>query len=336
MAGSSRGIRVPRARGEAVRKALVERGLFDRGRKISSDGSFVYLPVLSLDGEAFSAIKRISDLEPVEAPFEAEKPIVTPESILGYKPSYEVVGDIAIVEPVRPKGAQMEAEALLSAERHLRAILIPASDVEGEFRTRRFHHLAGERRTSTIHRENGLRLKLDLEKVYFSPRLATERLRIAEQVYPGQTVLDMFAGVGPFALLLAKRGARVMAIDKNPYAICYLLENAALNKIQGVEALEGDAALLAQRFEGQAYHVIMNLPHSASGFLPSAMRATRDGGIVHYYTFAPEDDLYRDWDTIEKAAYEVGVRVEALYQGIVRSYAPRVYNVVLDFSVVKR
>jgi tRNA (guanine37-N1)-methyltransferase len=335
MAGSSRGIRVPRAQGEAVRKALVEMGLFDRRRKISSDGSFVYLPVLSLDGEPLLAIKKITDLEPVEAPFEAEKPIVAPESILGYKPSYEVVGDIAIVEPVKPEDAQREAEALLSAERHLRTILIQASDVEGEFRTRRFHHLAGEKRTSTIHKENGLRLKLDLEKVYFSPRLATERLRIAEQVHPGQTVLDMFAGVGPFALLMAKRGARVVTIDKNPYAVCYLLENVALNKIQGVEALEGDAALLAQRFEGHADHVIMNIPHSASGFLTPAMRVTMDGGIVHYYAFAPEDDLYRDRDIIEKAAYEFGVRVEVLYQGIVRSYAPRVYNVVLDFRVIK-
>lgn len=335
MAGSSRGIQVPRERGEVVRKALVEMGLFDRGRKISSDESFVYLPVLSLDEGALSALRKISDLEPVEASFEVEKPIETPESILGYKPSYEVIGDIAVVEPAMPDDAQRVAEAILITGKSFKTILISVSDVEGEFRTRRFHHLAGERRTSTVHRENGLRLKLDLEKVYFSPRLATERLRVAEQVRPGQIVLDMFAGIGPFALLLAKRGARVMAIDKNPYAIRYLLENATLNKIREIVALEGDAALLAGRFEGQADHVIMNLPHSASSFLLPAMRAARDGGIIHYYAFAREDDLYRDEVTLEKAASQAGVSIEVLYRGIVRSYAPRVHNVVLDFRVVK-
>ena len=116
----------------------------------------------------------------------------------------------------------------------------------------------------------------------------------------------MFAGVGPFALLLAKKGADVIAMDKNPVAVKYLRENALLNKINNIEILEGDAAELALRYENRADHVIMNLPHSASEFLIPAMRAAKSGGVVHYYCIAPEDDLYRDEALIGKAAEEMG------------------------------
>ena len=146
----------------------------------------------------------------------------------------------------------------------------------------------------------------------------------------------MFAGVGPFALLLAKKGADVIAMDKNPVAVKYLRENALLNKIKNIEILEGDAAELALRYENRADHVIMNLPHSASAFLLPAMRAAKPEGVVHYYCIAPEDDLYRDEALIRKAAEEMGAGVEVLYKEIVRSYAPHRSNVVIDFRVCKK
>jgi tRNA (guanine37-N1)-methyltransferase len=146
----------------------------------------------------------------------------------------------------------------------------------------------------------------------------------------------MFAGVGLFALLLAKRGAQVIAMDKNPVAVKYLRENALLNKISNIEILEGDASELALRYEGRADHVIMNLPHSASQFLIPAMRAAKPGGVVHYYCIAPEDDLFRDEALIRKTAGELGARVEVLYKEIVRSYAPHRSNVVIDSKVCKK
>jgi tRNA (guanine37-N1)-methyltransferase len=112
-----------------------------------------------------------------------------------------------------------------------------------------------------------------------------------------------------------------------------LRDNALLNRIQNIEILEGDAAELAPRFAGQADHVIMNLPHSASSFLVPAIRAAKSGGVVHYYCIAPEDDLYRDEALIRMAADGQGAEVEMLYRGIVRSYAPRRHNVVIDFQV---
>jgi tRNA (guanine37-N1)-methyltransferase len=143
----------------------------------------------------------------------------------------------------------------------------------------------------------------------------------------------MFAGVGPFSLLLARKGAHVTAMDKNPVAVRCLRDNALLNKIQNIEILKGDAAELALRYEGRADHVIMNLPHSASSFLIPAIRAAKSEGVIHYYCIAPEYDLYRDEALIRDAAKSLGAEVEALYRGIVRSYAPHRHNVVIDFRV---
>jgi tRNA (guanine37-N1)-methyltransferase len=332
MPDKSLGLKVSRKNGEKIRKALVETGAFDRSRKICSDESHVYLPVLDMDEKSAASVRSIAEFELVEIKFLPEEKIPSLEDLLGFRPSFEVVGEIAMVED---NDAERVAAALMSTSKSIKTVIAPISDVEGEFRTRRFRHVAGESGTVTLHREHGLRYRVDLEGAYFTPRLGTERLRIASRVSPGDVVLDMFAGVGPFALLLAKKGADVIAMDKNPVAVKYLRENALLNKINNIEILEGDAAELALHYESRADHVIMNLPHSAYEFLLPAMRAARSGGVVHYYCIAPEEDLCRDEALIVKAAEEVGARVEVLYKDIVRSYAPHRSNVVIDFRVKK-
>ena len=332
MPDKSLGLKVSRKNGEKIRKALVETGAFDRSRKICSDESHVYLPVLQMDEKSAASVRSIAEFELVEINFPPEEKIPSPEDLLGFRPSFEVVGDIAMVED---NDAERVAAALMSTSKSIKTVIAPISDVEGEFRTRRFRHVAGEAGTVTLHREHGLRYRVDLEGAYFTPRLGTERLRIASLVSPGDVVLDMFAGVGPFALLLAKKGADVIAMDKNPVAVKYLRENALLNKINNIEILEGDAAELALHYENRADHVIMNLPHSASEFLLPAMRAARSGGVVHYYCIALEEDLYKDEALIRKAAEEIGAVGEVLYKNIVRSYAPHRSNVVIDFRVKK-
>jgi len=326
------GLKVNRNDGEKMRRALVEIGAFDKSRRICSDASWIYLPVAGIDDLSYAKLASIAHHEIVEFDFPAEKSIPTLEDILGYRPSFEVVGDIALVDE---GDEERVAGALMSINRSIKAVICPISDVEGEYRTRRYRHVAGEARTVTIHKEHGLSYRVDLQGAYFTPRLGTERLRIADTVKADEIVLDMFAGVGPFSLLLAKRGEHVIAIDKNPVAVRYLRENAILNKIKNIEIYEGDSIELAGRYENRADHVIMNLPHSASSFLIPAISAARDGGVVHYYCIANEDDLYRDEALIKSAAEKIGAVTEMLYRGIVRSYAPRRHNVVMDFLVRK-
>ncbi|MHC1630953.1 MAG: class I SAM-dependent methyltransferase [Methanotrichaceae archaeon] len=329
----STGIKVSRDQGEEFRKALVRLSLFDQKRRIQSDLSHVYLPVQKLDEGAIEKLGLLGQFQVVAAKFQEKEQRVSAENILGYRPHFEVVGEIAIVAP---EHAEEVASALMKVHKNIKTAIAPISAVEGEFRTRRFRHVAGEKKTVTHHKEHGLKYRVDLEGAYFTPRLGTERLRIAKQVRSSDIVLDMFAGVGPFALLMAKKGARVIAIDKNPIAVKYLKENAALNQIEQIKILEGDATELARRYQNKADHVIMNLPHSTFQFLEPAIRAAKNDGTVHYYSISPEENLYeRDMTFIEDAARQAAANFQIIYKGIVRSYAPRQYNVVIDFKVLK-
>ncbi|OPX77326.1 MAG: tRNA (guanine(37)-N1)-methyltransferase Trm5b [Methanosaeta sp. PtaB.Bin039] len=317
------GIAVPRHLGETARRRLIELGLFDKSRRATSDSEEVFLPVLA-EPAAIDIPFRTVQME-----FTSDRRRLTAEDLLGRPVSFEVIGDIAILEDPQTEAA---AQALQKAHKTIKVVLAAESEVEGEFRTRRFCKLAGEDRTWTVHRENGLALAVDLEKAYFTPRLGTERKRVADQVRPGDMVLDMFAGVGPFALLMARRGGRVVAIDKNPSAIKLLRDNAAKNRLE-LEILEGDAGLLAGAFAGKARHIVMNLPHSSARFLPAAIAAAAPGGVIHYYAFAPEDDLYRDAKAANAAAQDLGREIEVLYRGVVRSYSPHWFNIVLDLQI---
>ncbi len=143
----------------------------------------------------------------------------------------------------------------------------------------------------------------------------------------------MFAGVGPYSILLAKskKPAKVIAIDKNPDAVYYLKENISLNSVKNIEAIKGDAREEAKRFAGIADHVIMNLPHSAHEFLDSAVLLTKPGGIIHYYGITPEDDLFESSiELIREAAEKVGRKIEVLEKRVVRSYAPHQYNICIE------
>ncbi len=329
---SSPGLKVHRSRGETFRRRLVELGVFDRDRKIMSEGDHLYLPVLDLGREAAEDLASLGDFEVVVKDFEDAGRKETVEDLLGRRAHFEVVGDVAILDsPDRENAA-----AIMTVHKNVNTVISPLTPVEGEYRTRRFQHVAGERKTVTVHKEHGLRYRIDLENAYFTPRLGTERLRIAKLVRPGDVVFDMFAGVGPFALSIAKRGAKVVAVDKNPEAVRLMRENARLNRIDEIEILEGDASTMAERYENFADHVIMNLPHTAHDFLEHAIRIAKDGGVVHYYAIAPEEDLYgRDTAFVEEAALALGAKIRILFCGIVRSYAPHKYNVVIDFEVLK-
>jgi len=153
-----------------MRKALAEKGVLDRSRKIRSDESHVYLPVLETYAATRDELGQIAAFEPVQIDFLPEVHPIAPEDILGYRPSFEVVGDIALVEEA---DAEAVAAALMATSKGIKAVIAAVSDVEGEFRTRRFRHVAGEARTTTVHKEHGLRYRVDLEGAYFTERLGT-------------------------------------------------------------------------------------------------------------------------------------------------------------------
>lgn len=320
----SRYIRVPKNRGEQVRRELIELEVIDKNLKIKREDDDVLIPV----------IRPIEGYETDLGDFEELITVQSPAEILGFSPAYEQIGDIAIIDRHEPQ-AQKVAQVLLKQNR-IKTVLQAETSVIGEYRTRSVSILAGERRTETLYKENECRYLLDLSKVYFTPRLSTERARIADQIHGGDTVVDMFAGVGPFSILIAKRfpGAHVIAIDKNPDAVRYLKENVKLNRVRNVEIREGDAREDLKDVSG-ADHVIMNLPHSAIEFLDAAFGVVKNGGVIHFYAISHEDDLFDGLlKKINGAAILSGFHIVPLEKRIVRPYAPYQFNICIDLQVL--
>jgi len=314
-------IRVQRREGESIRKKLIELCVLNKDLKIRSSGEDLLIPVLT-PVEGFGNLG--TDLFEV---LEYDSPISQAPG------AYELIGDIAIIDQHEENG--MDIAKVLLQHRNIRTIFQATSAVSGEYRTRELLFIAGEKKTQTIYRENGCRYLLDVTSVYFTPRLSTERMRIVEQVRDGEKVVDMFAGIGPFSILIAKKYplSHVIAIDKNPEAIKYLRENAKLNKLKNIEIKEGDARDEVREIS-DADHIIMNLPHSAMEFIDAALGIIKRGGVIHFYAISHEDDLFEGiFKTIEEHAASAGFQVISLDQRIVRPYAPYQYNVCIDFRI---
>jgi tRNA (guanine37-N1)-methyltransferase len=331
-------VRIRKNKGESVRKTLLELEILDNSLKIASDEEFLYLPLKKeLSRDEIKFLPEESKIFSFDFELQQKKQVL--EDFLGFSPAYEVVGDIALLEEpdLERENALKIADALLQTHPNIKTVLKPLTPVIGEFRIRNFELIAGEPRTETIHKEHSCRYKLDLSRVYFTPRLSTERSRVLSWIKEGDTVVDMFAGVGPYSILIAKyrKSSKVIAIDKNPDAARYLKENIILNSVKNIEAIEGDAREEAKKFSGVADQVIMNLPHNAYEFLDSAVLLAKPGGIIHFYAISPENDLFGNYlELIRKAAEREGRQIEVLEKRVVRSYAPYQYNICIEVRVI--
>jgi len=198
-----------------------------------------------------------------------------------------VIGDIAILRLPELTMAEKRrmGKALTSEVKNVKCVYEQQRGIEGEYRLRTLRHIAGEKRTLTLHRENGCAFRVDVARCYFSPRLATERLRIARQVNPREKVLNMFAGVGPFSILVAKTaGAVVTSCEINDFACDLHEENNRLNKVkQKVQVVRGDAGELptSTKFD----RVLMPHPSQSNKFLPHALALAKKGSTIYYYRY---------------------------------------------------
>jgi tRNA (guanine37-N1)-methyltransferase len=258
--------------------------------------------------------------------------------------SFDIVGDIAIFRLPRNSSvnAQTAAEAIMNAHRNVKTVLLQASPVAGDLRLRRLTHVAGENKTSTIHKEFGCLFAVDVAKCYFSPRLSHERMRIARMVEPNETVVNMFAGVGCFSIIIAKHSsaAKVFSIDINPAAIRFMQENIKLNMVYDkVIPLQGDSKeIINNRLQHVADRVLMPLPEKALEYLPYAVSALKKpGGWIHYYGFEhaakAESPTEKAKLKVAEALGALGVDFEAPSMRVVRSTGPNWYQLAADVHI---
>ncbi len=319
-------VRVAREAGEATRTTLADADLIDDDYEIAVEDGWLYIPVT--DPDAVQAV--LEDGEIVTRKGDERDTQTTPADLLSFDPSYERLGEAALIDEDDSERARDIADAILESDLPVETVLNKASKVKGETRVRDWELLAGEN-TEVVHREYGCEFLLDLAEVYFSPRLATERHRVAEQVEAGERAFDMFAGVGPFVVPFAKRGAECVGVDINADAIEYLRENARRNGVEDrVTAINDDVRDVAVDYEDWADRIVMNLPHSANAFLESAVSLAGDDCILHYYDIQHEDDPFGPGERAICAAAEPEYDVTVETRHTVRSYAPHELNVCLD------
>jgi len=259
--------------------------------------------------------------------------------------SYDIVGYIAIIRlpNASPENAQNVAKAIMNIYKNVKTVLVQASPVTGDFRLRRLTHVAGENKTSTIHKEYGCLFSVDVEKCYFSPRLSHERMRIAGIVKPNETVVNMFAGVDCFSIIIAKHvsATKVFSIDVNPTAIQFMQQNIRLNRVYNkVIPLLGDSkAIVNSQLQRVADRVLMPLPEKALEYLPCAISALKaSGGWIHYYDFAHAKKTESPAEKVKLKVAEtldaLGVDFEFSLVRIARSTGPNWFQIAADVHVM--
>ena len=336
------GLKVPKNKANHVRKILLKHSILNLDARIRRENDFVILP---LNERPDLDVKMITgqEGEVIETTFEMQKRSpkslkdylkgkIDPETIDEIRGSFDIIGDVVILEIPDDLESYKDliGEAALKFTQR-KAVYRKKSEIKGVIRTRELEHIAGEDTSETIHQEFGCRLMLDVKKVYFSPRLATERKRVADSVKDGELIVDMFAGVSPFPVLIAKNhDVKVYAVDINPEAYKYSMKNIELNKVQdNVIPILGDVRVVLENMDVKADRIIMNLPGSAHEFLDTAVQHLKPGGIIHYYEFS--EGFERPVERLEEAAYPR--KVEILDKRKVRSRSPGKWHMGLDARI---
>jgi len=349
-------IKVPKIQGEKTITLATKFGLADKSLVIQREEESLCIPLVrEPKGIELTTLKsQISKFTIFTAVFsEKQLPIETliqalqdklPRELLVKVPqAFDIIGDIVVIDiPPQLKAYQsLIGEAILQIQKNVKTVLCKAGDISGIFRVRDYDYIAGENKTKTIHKEFGCQYHVDIAKAYFSPRLSHEHERVATLVQNGETVADLFAGVGPFSVLIGKRNptAKVYAVDLNPDAVELLYMNVRVNRVENnVSPILADAREIAStKLKGSADRVIMNLPETAIDFVDAACNAIKSqGGEAHFYSFVRSPDTIEDLkQRLLNLVEKDGRKVEAfLYAKSIRETAPFESQVVLDAKIV--
>lgn len=348
-------LKVPKAFGEKAIRLVRGLNLFNRELKVEQVGEHLFIPLVRepLPADVKEFKRSLPNCEATVHKFPRHtKRSLTPADLLEDKlpphllaslpHAMDFVGDVAVIEIPPELEAYKKAvgAAILKAHKRVHTVLAKSGAVEGMYRLREFETIAGVGKTETVHKEHGCMFYVDLAKTYFSPRLSHEHDRVASQVKDGETVIDMFAGVGPFSILIAKRheNVQVYAIDVNPDAVNYLKKNIKANHVEkSVTPLLGDIRrIVKKKLIGIADRVIMNLPERAIEYVDVACEAIKpEGGIVHYYEFTsmPEPLETAKVRLIEAMKQTSRNVKKTLYARLVRATAPYTFQVVVDVEI---
>ena len=340
----AKGIRVNRKQAEKVRRELHKKNLLRTDLKICDDKDFIYLPIKeeSKELEPYKIVKK--EFEKQKIKHKSYKEVISiPDKLKEKLPtSYDVIGDIILIKlPEELLNYQKEiGKSLLKTNKNIKTVCL-TQPITGELRTRNIEIIAGEKHTKTAHKEYGLTFNVDVKKTYFSPRLATERKRVANQVKQDEIIVDMFAGVAPFSIIIAKYAnpKRIYAIDKNEHAVKLAKQNIKSNNVlDKIDAMHADARNIEnilQKKGVKANRIIMNLPFSSHLFFAYALKIIADTCIIHYYDILKEEKIQERVDELKTIAEKNRITLTKLDIRKIKTYAPHEFYIGIDITAKK-
>jgi tRNA (guanine37-N1)-methyltransferase len=317
--------KVPCKDAEKIKQYLIETENLSPLYKVISKNGFVYFPLAS------------------KAKFKKKYAVVSAalkkrEQKEKLKIAFDHVGTIAIVEVDRAlvKKEKYIGKAILDSVPSVKTVLKKEGRHEGEFRTQNMKLLAGVNTRETMHRENGVSLWLDVEKVYFSPRLSNERKRIMQLVKPNEIILVMFSGCGVYPCVLAKNTAakEIYGVELNPIGHQYGVRNVSINKLKNVKLYLGDVREVVPKLKKTFDRILMPLPKSSEEFLDVALAVAKKGTVIHCYDFLHEDHFQEAVKKIEKACIVAGKKSKIFSIFKCGQHSPHIYRICVDFVVV--
>ena len=256
--------------------------------------------------------------------------------------SFDIIGTIAIIKIPESLASKRKliADALIEEIRPVKSVFCQVSAIEGDYRLRKLELISGENSPITVYKEHGCTFKVDVINTYFSPRLSTERLRIAKLTEPNEVIVNMFGGVGTFSIIISRynKSAKVYSIDSNPIAVDMCRQNIEINKLTGnVFPVFGDAEQeIHKGLKGIAKRVLMPLPEKAKDFVDAAVSSLENGsGTIHYFCHVGADNKKNAiqngiMDTSESfSKFDHTIRNVR----VVREVGPRFYQIVSDVMV---
>lgn len=257
--------------------------------------------------------------------------------------SFDIIGDIIIIKIPDELDGKKEiiAKILINKIKTIKTVFQQISSVQGEYRTRKLCFLSGINNSITEYREHGCVFKVDVLKTYFSPRLSTERLRVSKLIKNNEIIVNMFAGIGTYSIILAKKNPDciIYSIDSNPDANDLCIINSKLNKVQDrvIPILGNARTIISTQLKGKATRVLMPLPEQASEFIDSAIMALENNkGIIHYFAHikaksklnALEEGKLNCQNNFQSYQYKI------ICGRVIREVGPRIYQTVFDLEIL--
>ncbi|MDP3990521.1 MAG: class I SAM-dependent methyltransferase family protein [archaeon] len=325
---------------EATKRKLLKEGVLNPDYKPLQKNGYLYFPL----------IKKIKGVKTVEVSFrfpQKEKQLtvkdllkgkLTPAEIKLIPHSQEILGKIMILEIPEEfeKKENTIAQAYLDAGHHIDTVVKKNTSYTGVFRTRKIKVLAGKKTKETVHNENGVKIMLHLEDVYFSARSSNERLRIAKLTKKGEEVLIMFSGAAPYPLVIAKHSEakKIYGVELNPDGHRYAEKNVRLNKFENrIVLYDGDVRKVVPKLKKKFDRIAMPLPKTSEEFLDVALAATKKGGTIHLYTFLNEEKISEEAKRVKKRCHELGYQVRIIRKVKCGQFSPGIFRICFDIKV---